>query len=418
MKYFKVTKVKAIIAVVLMVSVLFGTSVKAQGNDNLLGDLQEYCQSVINNDSTLTGFTTTNDIIPLYSLSNELYAYLIPLLNQNSAIDGYIIVGVSKNYYELLTIGQGKNIVNLYNTIRTYESDNYNIIYNFPFTFYLSDGVNFYEICENITTDNYKTYGISKLSNADVQNYMLNNSYINMQEYLDMQNIENANKKLVSIGSLPTADISLSNWSDFLPINDGSTIYYGGYQDWLHSVDTGGAKQTQFIADRACGIAAASNATAYLGRFRGMEYSSLYSYQDLSITNFTRHMKELLLFVAPKIYGIPGVGTLSTGVKNWASAKGVNLSSYSSANTSSFSNIVGDISDGLRKDTPVLLITWNSSISNLSYHWVTITRLYSTIIGSTGRWFITTSNWGEKCTYSLNAWYEAGSLYQGILYFY
>lgn len=61
-----------------------------------------------------------------------------------------------------------------------------------------------------------------------------------------------------------------------------------------------------------------------------------------------------------------------------------------------------------------MMVTWNSRIANLAYHWVTITGYYVT---NQGKHYIVTSNWGKEEEFSLDEWYEEKSLYKGLLYF-
>lgn len=67
----------------------------------------------------------------------------------------------------------------------------------------------------------------------------------------------------------------------------------------------------------------------------------------------------------------------------------------------------------LNKECPVLLLTWNSPIADLSTHWVTVTRIYNN--GSATK--IVTSNWAEKQIYDFSTWVNGSSIYKGVIYF-
>lgn len=72
------------------------------------------------------------------------------------------------------------------------------------------------------------------------------------------------------------------------------------------------------------------------------------------------------------------------------------------------------IKSGLSINSPVLLVTWNTGIPGLAYHWVTITMYYRTDAGDR---YITTSNRASMITYNLDVWVNESGLHRGVIYF-
>ena len=100
-------------------------------------------------------------------------------------------------------------------------------------------------------------------------------------------------------------------------------------------------------------------------------------------------------------------------VESFASAQGVNLSATRNSGTWNETNVRNYIAGGLNKESPVLLLTWNSPIADLVAHWVTVTRIYDAGMGTK----IVTSNWAEKETYDFSTWVNGSSTYKGVIYF-
>ena len=122
----------------------------------------------------------------------------------------------------------------------------------------------------------------------------------------------------------------------------------------------------------------------------------------------------LYKFIKPNIYGIPTVSTMIKGLKNYAESMNFEITPFLLVNPTTLMGTVEYIKHGLKRNFPIMMVTWNSRIANLAYHWVTITGYYVT---NQGKHYIVTSNWGKEEEFSLDEWYEEKSLYKGLLYF-
>lgn len=201
-------------------------------------------------------------------------------------------------------------------------------------------------------------------------------------------------------------EVSLTNEENFVNINN---IYYGGFQKWLYTEKV----KSKFWADRSCGITAASNIIVHMSMYKP-RLRSLYPYSSLSKENFIRLMKENFYYIKPTIIGVPTTGKMERGLKSFAKSKEIILESRSLIMSKDIDTTIKFIKQGLKMNSPVLMVTWNSKISNLKYHWVTITGYMKDIDEQN---YIITSNWGEKELFSLDNLIKDNSLYRGLVYF-
>jgi hypothetical protein len=201
-------------------------------------------------------------------------------------------------------------------------------------------------------------------------------------------------------------EVFLTNEANFVNINN---IYYGGFQKWLYTEKV----KSKFWANRSCGITAASNIIVHMSMYKP-RLRSLYPYSSLSKENFIRIMKELFYYIKPTVMGIPTTGKMERGLKSFAKSKETILESRSLTMSKDIDATIRFIKQGLKMNSPVLMVTWNSKIANLRYHWVTITGYMKDIDGQN---YIITSNWGEKELFSLDNLIKDNSLYRGLVYF-
>jgi hypothetical protein len=200
----------------------------------------------------------------------------------------------------------------------------------------------------------------------------------------------------------------LKNWDtgSFLPISDGSGIYYGGWQGWLTSEGV-----SQFYADRSCGVTASSNALCYMAR-HDPKMARLYDKPDLGKKSFSQFQKEVFDVLSPQAWGIPTVDALASRVSKFAETRGVKLAPRVQDQAWRIENVRPYLSSALNLDKPVLLLTWNSPIKDLGMHWITVCAYFKD-----GSEKIIASNWGAKTVYDFSVWFSGNSLYKGLVYF-
>lgn len=193
-------------------------------------------------------------------------------------------------------------------------------------------------------------------------------------------------------------EVYLKGDRDFVTID---RRYYGGDQDWLSE-----EKQiSKFWSDRACGVIAACNIFYYMSKPAEAEITK---------KDFVDQAVLLYKFITPRVYGIPTVGVMKRGVRRYAKTQGMDVISYSLVKPKDLMETTEFIKGGLTKNSPILMLTWNTKLPNLIYHWVTITGYY---MESNNKHYITISNYGIRETISLDQWVQEKSIYKGLLYF-
>lgn len=199
--------------------------------------------------------------------------------------------------------------------------------------------------------------------------------------------------------------VYLKGYNDFVKIDN---IHYGGYQGWLSKE----GHISKFWSNRACGLISATNIFYYMGAYHKGSISP--KKINISKENFIDFALYLYKFIKPRIYGIPTIPIMIKGMNNYAKTMGIELTPFLLINPLTKSETIEYIKDGLRKNYPIMMLTWNTNQRNLKYHWVTITGYYKDIEEKN---YILTSNWAKKENFSLDEWFDDKSLYKGLVYF-
>lgn len=197
--------------------------------------------------------------------------------------------------------------------------------------------------------------------------------------------------------------ISLKGEKNFVNIEGN----YGAYQNWLYTEKY----KKKFWADRSCGVAAAGNIGYYLTK---NHKKPLYYYNDITIKNFTLFLNDIYKYIRPRFYGISTIGHMRRGFIKFAKSRGLSLQAETISMRSSNDSIISFIKVGLKKDYPIMMLTWNTKQAHLKYHWVTITGYFKDDGGNN---FVITSNWGSREVFNFDKWLDERSFYKGLIYF-
>jgi hypothetical protein len=331
---------------------------------------------------------------PIYDMNAVRYAFLIPLKNGDT-YSGFVIMGAIDNYYEPLVVSDNEPLL----TEALVEHARYNeIIFNFPFGFIVKQGADMYEISHDLS-----------LNRVAVEENESDTSSYNPCLVTELLRIKGQYKEPI----IKDYNVSLSGeYEIFYTAVDPDNFYidgsYGGEQQWL--ADYGYI--SQFWADRSCGVAAAANVAWYLGKNKLWAYT-LYGNRPDTEAAFTENMYDIYGYLSPAIWGMPDLSTMRSRFVDFAQSRKVSLFPVIDDSPWTIVNVSNYIMDGLNYGCPVLMVTWNSDIEDLEYHWVTITKYYT----SSGTRYVTTSNWGRRRVYNLDIWFSSGSIYQGVQYF-
>ena len=384
---------KRITCIIVVVSIVLGLSLNVYATNEPIEDadlLNEVIGAVENDIASIskTGNIGMSDSIPLRDMKGNLYAYFVPIFEESSrTVSGYSVISIVGEA-KTLTTAVGENSAALAIMIMRESESKGELIYEFPNAFIKHVGGMYYKICID-----------GSLDYIEVPSEYESNTV----EFLSSEYGKNeTNRSTVTYGQLKKWNVG-----SFLPISISGGYYYGGYQGWL--VNEG---VSQFYANRSCGVTAAANMFCYMAYNKpGMK--NLYTKVGISQSQFSAFQREVYSYVSPAIWGIPTLNTMISRVENYAASRGVNLKATRSSLSWTETNVRKYIAGGLNKECPVLLLTWNSPIADLSTHWVTVTRIYNN--GSATK--IVTSNWAEKQIYDFSTWVNGSSIYKGVIYF-
>lgn len=167
--------------------------------------------------------------------------------------------------------------------------------------------------------------------------------------------------------------------------------HYGVWQAWM--------RKSSYVIQRSCGLAALLNV---------LIYEQVLSVKTIDQARF--YLEELSTPILPRPWGIVRFSTLYQ-LFNRISPKKYRLVRLKGP--FSLEKMAGFIQEGLGKNHPLLLLTFNHKSPSFHNHWVTITGIKK----DKDDYTLVTSNWGQRRLYSLKDYLESPSLYRGLGYF-
>jgi len=328
--------------------------------------------------------------VTLYDMHGTQYAYYVPLHDHQNVLTGYSVVSYVNDDYRVLVTTSGFGAQTMSGNIKQAikgASSKSSLVYEFPDTFFINDGGSYAQI--SLTGELVPVTDTASFATDTV-------------EILSKPQTSSEYNIATIYGSLDYWD-----YGGFVPVSESGGVYYGGYQGWL--TDEG---VSQFWADRSCGVTAASNTFHYMSE-NVYGKSNLYTESGITKGEFSNFQKAVYDYLSPAIWGIPTLSTMISRAEAYAASRNVSLSAYLDGSTWNATNVRNYIAGGLNQERPVMLLTWNSPIPDLNYHWVTITRIYD--VDSSIK--ILTSNWAGKTEYDFLTWVNGSSIYKGVIYF-
>lgn len=395
---------KKYLCFILSMLMLISVAIPASAEEVIIGtqpisapssDLSTVLNNSLNGEFEDAVPADTNHWIQLYDVEEIPYAYFVPLHNSASKLIGYSVISDVDGNNTVLVTSEGEGaavyariILEAFASAATETK----LIYAFPDAFFIGNGTEYRKI--NVTGVLSYVSDLSAYQNNTVE--LLRASSNQTSSY--------------STQAITYVYGSLDDWDtyDFVPVTtSGGGVYYGGYQGWL--TDEG---VSEFWADRACGLTAAANAMYYMSQNVSGK-SNLYTKSNITQTSFSAYQKELYDYCfSPAIWGIPTWASMKSKVEEWADYRNVSLTGVEDTSTWNATNVRTYIANGLNSERPVLLLTWNSPVEDLNWHWVTVTRIYLD-----GTVKILTSNWAGKTEYDFTTWVNGDGLHKGVLYF-
>ncbi|MBG9792544.1 hypothetical protein ABD76_08555 [Paenibacillus dendritiformis] len=360
--------------------------------------------------------TASEDFIPLYDLQNNMFAYMVPLLENGEDI-GYMTVGAIEDGYATYNIFIEDNIISNIlselNATNASDAGSAQLVFIPPMQYLikreLNQTVQYFDIT-NIRQIHEVTTIIEK--NQSV----IQDAYKNIRNEENREHMRNLQQASPSYSTLAAKeDVSLYSertYGTFVPVELSNRVYsYGGDQRWW--ADTNNER-----AERGCGPVAAANITNYLAKFtNSWRYGKLYDGYT-SYTDFMEHMNTLYDYINPGMFGEVSVKDFASKVERYAQDKGVSLSRVTDNSSFTLDNTANYIKAGLSIDSPVATLN-TKKWSNYEYewHWMTITKYYRD--PNDNRW-IAVSTWGGRRSIDYRVHFDAmkyGWWQGGLIYF-
>lgn len=317
----------------------------------------------------------SDQFIDLYDMNDELYAYIVPLMEDDANI-GYITMPAKNSgsiFYEIC-IGDGNVDImrdcTAYMVSEANEVNNSRIYFLPPYSYVLAidmDGdTNYYDLSQ---------YNIGELKLRDISDKfslsMAQSVYAEQEETVNekIENILQPNMYAAMVAGVEDIRLSFQEEGDFIPINLNGKTYYGGNQWWY---------EDDYWQPRGCGPVAAANITYYLDRQSSMQISGLYDYSRLNYTNFLNHMNTLYEYCSPSPIGTPNMYKWTDDVVSYAADRGINLYPVYSYAEPTYENTCTYIKNGLTIDSPVAVLNLAYPNEEDGWHWMTITKYFRT----------------------------------------
>jgi hypothetical protein len=403
----------------------------AFANDDLslknakLLEKEEVLQIVQNN---LDGYLSTDmqtvgrkliaskDFLPLFDLDHNIFAYMVPLLEQDQEI-GYMTVGAIVDGYATyeINIQPKQTMSDIRNIILRKQEDlkssNVEIVFIPPFDYLL-------KISDSDGNDKYLNLA---MDDQDITEKVIQKKADLTEDYGRIRKLQNEEHIQSLLGStsfttsaVPIENVSLTienNYGMFVPVEYSSGNYsYGGDQGWY---------STSTKRERGCGPVAAANITNYLAKIKNSsKYGNLYNGNTSSKTDFVSHMDKLYSYINPGLFGEISVNSFKSSVEKFASDRGVSLNGVTNSSSFTLDNVANYIKAGLNINSPVATLnTKKWSDYEYEWHWMTITKYYRD--GNDNRW-IAVSTWGQRRSIDYRVHFDAmkyGYWMGGVMYF-
>lgn len=398
---------------------------KQLSKSEVLTIVKSHIANYMKNDNQTKGknITPSSNFINLYDLNGNLFAYVVPLLENGKEELGYITVGAVEDGYNAYEISIDPNALkNLKSELSvTNKLSEKKIVYIPPFSYVLSVKENnenkYYDLStKNLgkdITDQIKKYKpeIENIHNRIRSEKNKNQIKKILSNSIEEKPIINSTTPYISnVATVTEEDVRLVNEASFLPIweiiNFNYIQYYGGNQNWYDSV----AKQ-----NNGCGPTAAANITAYLARKSSTSYGSLYSPSGLSKNEFLTHMDALYTILDPSLAGEYTLTGFRNDVKTFASFRGVALTDSYNDCSDTIDNVANFIKYGLLDDSPVACLNRQPAGYTYGWHWMTITKYFRDV--NDNKW-IAISTWGQRQSIDFTYYYDSTHAYGGgFVYF-
>ena len=359
--------------------------------------------------------------IPLADLDGNCFAYLVPLVDQETGEIGYITMGAIEDGFTKYMLAWDTGLLVAYRELLDSTPEAVPVFFQ-PMQYgYLIDGEEGKQIFlmqEEGAEAVDITASVAENAEQLTASYQVVRSPENaarVESSLNMADQIQQSGSARGAARVAVEDVRLScEWKGtdkFVPIvdNNGKT-WYGGNQNWYE--DSG-------KRSNGCGPVAASNVLYYMSR-TDTKYRKLYPYSALSFVNFRGFMNIVYDYVNPAPFGEISLSSWASDVVRYASNNGVTLTSNIWYCTPPKNQCENFIKNGLKLDRPVGSLNLAGPFGSgqvEAWHWVTITKYFQS--SGDDRW-LGVSSMGQRRGLDWDAYYAnmtSSLLDSGFAYF-
>lgn len=346
------------------------------------------------------------DFVNLYDVEGNVFAYMIPIVDINNKEIGYITMGALENSYGMYEIAFNDDVKN----IKTFTNGKKGeVIFIPPMTYVIeSNDGKYYEFEPGNDGTIIEVTEDFKKSKKRIKEIYFKIAKTKKESKRSIDITNSTNDQIAALSVIDSAKLLKSSLSNFVPVYDGSTTYYGGDQKWWEDKDA-------TKANRGCGPVAAANITCYFARKYLATWRALYSPSNLSKTSFISHMDTLYSYLNPGVLGTWWERFVE-GVEKFSSDRGAPIVRVANNWDFTLDNTSLYIKNGLNADSPVAMLNMQP-FGDYVYksHWMTITEYYKY---SDGTRKVVVSTWGQRKLISYDDWFNSTSLWGGgLVYF-
>lgn len=193
---------------------------------------------------------------------------------------------------------------------------------------------------------------------------------------------------------------------EYLMIEDA----FGGNQAWFR-----GGLAAKYLRLTGCGLICLTNLLLYHWRALDLHLDSILGPKKDFVTReeYIFMATQLARVLKPTPFGVFSRTHMNYAVKSVTRRTGRVLLPMKNDWRWNKTNALTYLIAGLSYNSPIALMSYQSRVEDLRYHWVLVTGLR--IDGEKA--VFRCSNWGREREYSFDDWFDSPSLYKAMIYY-
>lgn len=326
--------------------------------------------------------------VPLYDMNNTVFAYWIPVANENGTELGYLTVGALQDGFAKYAWSTDLAYLNEMRT--QLEEPGTTMVFMPPMNYVLKQAPK----ARNGRSEYVRADSVESMEN--VTDMLLSDTESLQVAYDLVRNEEARQRNDVLLN--PLAPTPRTDWDrrlqcewdgdyDFVNIYDSDNDYgghfnltYGGNQNWW------------MTSGNRCGPVAATNTMYYMST-QDWRFDALWPHSGLDKVTFMDLGNTMYDYISPAAYGELDLVDYSKDVERYCADQGVTMWSFPVFASDGKDRCIEVILDGLGWNSPVsVLNTAKFTPFPYEFHWMTITKYFS--LGAKA--WVAVSTWGRR----------------------